>query len=692
MKRYILLALIFFCGVCLVKAQSFYTIRVTFEPGADSAENKILYPLAPVRQQDRLRANQGTSSAMLSNLLTEKIYSVPIPVKQGEQLKLQVFAHFEKQKDHKLLGEFAILVAAGVAAQSTKTIQKGEGIKTGLPPELLPALAAGAVSVPVIARKLRGKPDASLAWELYDDKRNLLKKGRLPVRKEARNGWQQLQEEVLVTQTGFLVIRLENESKNPVWFDDLLISSGLRVPENKVAQTTAPAAAKAFPGSTILAMTNSFEDGCGDDDEECDICDEFSECYDECECLGEGDCLPEVECELCDPSSGCYDPCNSSHPCYDACDEWGPCYNPYECEDDVCAEDPFSCECNPSYCDPCWTSPSSCDCPTYANNNLCECSQIGCDDDGGGGPTPDCAGVPGGSAYYDECGTCVGGTTGKSTQLFYFDSDGDGWGGSTTKNCHVSPGPGWVLQGGDHNDNCYNVANVATQCSATPCQNQTVNQMMSFQNASAALTSMRNSVQSGATHETGYPLYENATGGISFGAAQSGTANNPEVALNYNPGAGQSPAGFFHSHYQGTDYTFSPDDLYNYFAMSVTNNYEMSSDVLGVVNPNGTAYVVAIENSPALMSYLVQDWDNNPATPNTMVTLERFSADFGAGAMIGNAVYPGDPEKAAELKILSFLDGIGINLYRSSYDATNGYQNFSRLERAANGMSVQPCN
>jgi hypothetical protein len=227
-----------------------------------------------------------------------------------------------------------------------------------------------------------------------------------------------------------------------------------------------------------------------------------------------------------------------------------------------------------------------------------------------------------------------------------------------------------------------------------PCERQTVNEMMSFPPAQAALTSLRNSVQSGANHEIGYPIYENSTGGLLFGDPIVGTAGSPEVLIEYNPEPEHSPNGFFHSHYNGTEYTFSADDVYNFILLSAnTGNNNTTPDLAGLVNPNGTAYTIVIENPDSLANFLLGDWDNNRDTPNTYVTLEQFSARYDLGTAISNLMYPGNPEKAGELKLLSFLNGMGVSLYRAGYNVTtNGYENFSKLEKSADGKSVQPCN
>ncbi len=66
--------------------------------------------------------------------------------------------------------------------------------------------------------------------------------------------------------------------------------------------------------------------------------------------------------------------------------------------------------------------------PTGMNNSPCS----------PGGQLPDCQGVEGGSAYYDSCGVCVGGTTGKAACAQ--DCHGD-WGGSASlDDCNICSG------------------------------------------------------------------------------------------------------------------------------------------------------------------------------------------------------------------------------------------------------------
>ena len=82
-------------------------------------------------------------------------------------------------------------------------------------------------------------------------------------------------------------------------------------------------------------------------------------------------------------------------------------------------------------------------------------------------PVEDCNNEVGGTAERDECGTCVGGNTGKTAIIWYYDNDEDTWGGETIKLCADSPGEKWIDRGGDVNDNCPDRLNKADQCKAS---------------------------------------------------------------------------------------------------------------------------------------------------------------------------------------------------------------------------------
>jgi hypothetical protein len=83
----------------------------------------------------------------------------------------------------------------------------------------------------------------------------------------------------------------------------------------------------------------------------------------------------------------------------------------------------------------------------------------------------DCNNEVGGTAASDECGTCVGGNTGKTAIIWYYDNDADTWGGETIKLCADSPGEKWIDRGGDVNDNCPDRLNKVDQCNVIPCNN-----------------------------------------------------------------------------------------------------------------------------------------------------------------------------------------------------------------------------
>lgn len=92
---------------------------------------------------------------------------------------------------------------------------------------------------------------------------------------------------------------------------------------------------------------------------------------------------------------------------------------------------------------------------------------------GGGGGATDCHGTPGGTAYTDDCEECVGGKTGNVAFFWYKDNDGDGWGSfeSGMKECMTQPA-GYVSNGEDGNDACYNLSNDPNQC-IDPCDQAT---------------------------------------------------------------------------------------------------------------------------------------------------------------------------------------------------------------------------
>lgn len=123
----------------------------------------------------------------------------------------------------------------------------------------------------------------------------------------------------------------------------------------------------------------------------------------------------------------------------------------------------------------------------------------------------DCNGDEGGTAYLDACQTCVGGNTGKTVQTWYQDFDADGWGSSVTKQC-FDPGPGWILQGGDLNDNCYNLANITGQCCDSQAQAQGTSSSTLY-NKSAVQTQIGNLGPIGdPLPEQGFSIRKNTDG------------------------------------------------------------------------------------------------------------------------------------------------------------------------------------
>lgn len=75
------------------------------------------------------------------------------------------------------------------------------------------------------------------------------------------------------------------------------------------------------------------------------------------------------------------------------------------------------------------------------------------------------------------------------TQTYYKDNDLDGWGNaSETVTANTPPSSGWVTQGGDLNDNCYNVANEIHQCEFKVILNSIPNDIKPYDIINLSLT------------------------------------------------------------------------------------------------------------------------------------------------------------------------------------------------------------
>lgn len=213
---------------------------ITFR--AQSQEKEPLFPqIDEVLYQDQAHAYDDPAVIVLSRKKIPTITSRLIPVRKGDIMELGSYVHYTRDGSNswQKVGTIAAGLAIGSLPYLIDQNTNSEGvIDNSLLKRVAPVAGAGVASIPFILDKRHRQsvrrrangfvpkngwfvPDAYLKYTLFDDQGVLLTSEYQALDKTAKDSWQKLSLTAEATQNGYMTVEIGNQSKRPVWFDQL---------------------------------------------------------------------------------------------------------------------------------------------------------------------------------------------------------------------------------------------------------------------------------------------------------------------------------------------------------------------------------------------------------------------------------------------------------------------------------------
>lgn len=216
---------------------------------------------------------------------------------------------------------------------------------------------------------------------------------------------------------------------------------------------------------------------------------------------------------------------------------------------------------------------------------------------------------------------------------------------------------------------------------ANPDNCQMVNMLSKDSGFRGRLNNLKIAAQPPANAELLYTVYPkvNVTNSLDkFNYMDyQGPPNSTEVTFPFLP----DYSGFIHCHYSGLLSIFSPQDLRRLYHIVTDNIYSLNSSVfMGVVNSNGTAYIIQIDNVNEFVIF--GNKELNKDADFASFETEKFNKKFN--------ILNGNSESANEknfIKMMSKLK-IGINIYKASHP----YNQFQKLKLVNEEVALENCN
>lgn len=206
--------------------------------------------LDQVIYQDAAHAYDDDQVIMLSKMRVPVLQSRLVPVQKGDNFVVEVNTHYTR--NNKEVWTKIGATAAGLAIGSLPYLLNSrpetgkEGSGSGdLLKKVAPLAGAGVATLPFIFNKRKDKrigrkvnppklrnglfvPNAYLKYNFYDGEGVLLESDYMALDKNAKGNWQKLYLTKQVEQDGFVSIEMGNNSRRPVWFDQMKLTHSSR--------------------------------------------------------------------------------------------------------------------------------------------------------------------------------------------------------------------------------------------------------------------------------------------------------------------------------------------------------------------------------------------------------------------------------------------------------------------------------
>ncbi|MVM40524.1 hypothetical protein GO730_27425 [Spirosoma sp. HMF3257] len=167
----------------------------------------------------KLSANSlGRSSSLTSRL---------IPVKQGDRLSFDAYAFTSVLTKGNLIPQLTMAAVGGVMAGLALTQHQTTSSDQGRTIQKVPTIGVStALAIPLVKSLLANRlPKATLELAFYNKSGYFVHRQQVNITKAAREGWELMHINGQAPQDGYAVIRLQNHSQTPVYFDDLSLQT-----------------------------------------------------------------------------------------------------------------------------------------------------------------------------------------------------------------------------------------------------------------------------------------------------------------------------------------------------------------------------------------------------------------------------------------------------------------------------------
>ncbi|WP_155297359.1 hypothetical protein [Spirosoma aerolatum] len=196
--------------------------------GFPSCGNQVAGRTGYVDTESTPKGRSGISSLQLRASRSGQpgsITSKLVPVRQGNELSVTAFAYAPTVTKRNLTPQLATAVAGGIVAGITLANQPAGATDHPLSKsrQTVPMLGLSTVlAIPLVKFLVADRlPKAGMELAFYDKRGNFVRRQSVHISKAVGQDWELLILKGDALQDGFVALRLENASKNPVWFDQV---------------------------------------------------------------------------------------------------------------------------------------------------------------------------------------------------------------------------------------------------------------------------------------------------------------------------------------------------------------------------------------------------------------------------------------------------------------------------------------
>ncbi|WP_166648194.1 DUF6443 domain-containing protein [Hymenobacter sp. UV11] len=192
----------------------------TMELANASKEEQDFDNLTSTRELDPAHARTGDYATRLNAGQNQRMFgpSSSVQLHAGDSLHFEVYGRYDVAKK---VGVWPILIPlAANTSTPTPTAEGGRSAAKGVFSKLVAGIALAWTVLPHVVQHQVAVPRASIKYDFYDKDSTLIASEVKYLERDAANNWQQLELGFKARQEGYVVVSVQNATKQDVWFDD----------------------------------------------------------------------------------------------------------------------------------------------------------------------------------------------------------------------------------------------------------------------------------------------------------------------------------------------------------------------------------------------------------------------------------------------------------------------------------------